>query len=413
MPSPKIAIIGAGPAGCMLGRILSLSGIPFTIYESDASPNYRSQGGTLDLHPPTGMAAMKEAQLWNELEKCARFDGDYVLMSDKDLKPFLQMGPSNKLSERPEIDRFQLRRILTESLPQGCIKWGHRLQRVEENGKLIFDHATESGFDLIIGCEGGWSKVRSYIAPEMRPHYTGIGYHRLVIPDAAKTAPELYGAVNHGNVFASSNGQRLGIQQLGDGSLNVAWASARPENWTQTCGYNPHNIGQVKKAILEDMYDWSPRLREAIEKAQEGICDAKNLYALPVGCRWEHRRGATIIGDAAHLMAPFAGEGVNSALDDARKLGAAIVRAAQAGGGQDELDREVQAFEEEMFTRMEVYQRQTDEITRLWFFSEGSMRDVIPKVILAHAKARMPTFLVPLAWGLVNSWWFVKTRLFS
>ncbi|OTA57151.1 FAD/NAD(P)-binding domain-containing protein [Hypoxylon sp. EC38] len=413
MAPPKIAIIGAGPSGCMLGRILSLSNIPFTIFESDASPNYRSQGGTLDLHPGTGLAAVKEAQLWDEFQEHVRWDGDYVMAADKDLNPLLQLGPSSKLSERPEIDRFQLRRILTESLPKGSIRWGHRLQRVDEGNILVFNNVTESGFDLIIGCEGAWSKVRSYISPEVKPHYTGVGFHRLAISDAAKTTPNLYKLVNHGNVFASWNGKRLGIQQMGDGSLNVAWGTRRPENWIQTCGYNPHNIEQVKKAILDEMDDWHPQLREAIEKAQNDVCEPKNLYQLPVGWHWQHRRGATIIGDAAHLMAPFAGEGVNVAFDDARKLAAAIVRAMQAGGGLDQLDKEVQAFEEEMFTRMVVYQRQTEEITKLWFFTEGSIRDIIPKVIFAHAKAKMPTVLHPLAWGLINAFWFAKTKLFS
>lgn len=413
MPSPKIAIIGAGPAGCMLGRILSLSNIPFIIYESDASPNYRSQGGSLDLHHGTGLAAMKDAQLWDEFMKYARFDGDYLMMADKELKPFIQLGPSNKLSERPEIDRAQLRQLLTESLPDGCIKWGHRLQRVEDGNVLVFEHGTESGYDLVIGCEGAWSKVQSYIEPAVKPHYTGLGGHQLRIPDAARNAPNVYKTVNRGSVFASSNGQRMMIQQLGDGSLSAAWLTRRPEDWAQTCGYDPHNFEEVKKAILEEMHDWGPDAREAIEKTQECTGDPRKLYMLPVGWQWEHRRGVTIIGDAAHLMTPFGGEGVNVALDDARKLAAAITKVVQSGGGLDELDKEVQIFEKAMFPRMEIYNRQADEMMKLWFFSEGNMRDVIPKVMFGHAKVRLPTVMHPVAWGLVNLYWFLKTRFYG
>jgi 2-polyprenyl-6-methoxyphenol hydroxylase-like FAD-dependent oxidoreductase len=49
------------------------------------------------------------------------------------------------------------------------------------------------------------------------------------------------------------------------------------------------------------------------------------MYMLPIGFSWPHRSGVTIIGDAAHLMTPFAGEGVNLAMWDAMLLGRALV----------------------------------------------------------------------------------------
>ncbi|KAI1506629.1 hypothetical protein F5X99DRAFT_365001 [Biscogniauxia marginata] len=411
MTTPKIAIIGAGPAGCMLARLLSLSNIPVTIYESDLSPDYRSQGGTLDLHPKTGLAAMKEAQLWDEFRKEARFEYDYLLVCDKDLKAFVEMGSNNGNSQRPEIDRSQLRRILTESLPDGTIKWGHRLQRVEEDGRLVFEHSTESGFDFIVGCDGAWSKVRNHMTT-VKPQYSGVGYHQLSVPDAEHTAPELYKIVNHGNVFAHWNGRQFSVQQMGDGSLRVGNASVRPENWMQSCGYDPHNLEQTKRAILEEIHDWCPQLREAVEKAQ-GNCDPKNLYMLPVGWHWEHRRGLTLIGDAAHLMTPFAGEGVNVAFDDARKLAAAVARSVQGGSGPEELDKQVRRFEQEMFPRMEMYQRMTNEVTQLWLFTEGDLRGIVPKVLVSHIRLTVPRILIPLAWMLTHLWWFVKTRLYK
>ena len=89
MATPKIAIIGAGPAGCLLARLLHLAGIPTTVYEGEASPNYRSQGGSLDLHTNTGLAALREAGLWDEFQKHARYDGQYMAIVDKNLKYYL------------------------------------------------------------------------------------------------------------------------------------------------------------------------------------------------------------------------------------------------------------------------------------------------------------------------------------
>ncbi|KAI0124841.1 tetracycline resistance protein from transposon [Xylariales sp. AK1849] len=368
MTTPKIAIIGAGPVGCMIARILSLSNISTTIFESDSSPDYRSQGGTLDLHPDTGLAALKDAQLYDDFKKIARYTGDYYLMTDKNCKPFVEWGPSKSgASERPEIDRADLRKLIAESLPEGTINWGNRLQRVGEGGKLVFEHGVESGFDLIVGCEGGWSKVRKYLT-EVRPRYTGIGYTVVEIAAPEQAAPNLYKLVNGGNVFSHAEGKKIAIQQMGDGSLHVGWASIRPEHWMETCGYNPRDLESTRQAILEEMSDWSPRLREAVEKA-DGKCEPRNLYMLPVGWTWEHRRGATIIGDAAHVMTPFAGEGLNVGLDDARRLAAVIIKAVQSGRGLDGIDEAISVSEKEMCTRMKKYQRLTDELTQLWFSS--------------------------------------------
>ena len=78
----KIAIIGAGPGGCMLARLLHCANINVTIFEAEASVDFRSQGGTLDLRTKTGLAAMKEAGLYEEFLKHARFGGESLVLCD-------------------------------------------------------------------------------------------------------------------------------------------------------------------------------------------------------------------------------------------------------------------------------------------------------------------------------------------
>ncbi|WP_457321583.1 NAD(P)-binding protein, partial [Stenotrophomonas sp. P5_B8] len=53
---PRIAVVGAGPAGLLLGCRLRQAGIPFQLFEADAGPDTRGQGGMLDLHAATGQA---------------------------------------------------------------------------------------------------------------------------------------------------------------------------------------------------------------------------------------------------------------------------------------------------------------------------------------------------------------------
>lgn len=103
--APKIAIIGAGPTGCMLARLLlrlsssaNIQPLTIHIYESESSPDYRSQGGTLDLHPKTGLAALQAAGLFDKFLEKARYDGDSLQVTDKDLRVYMSLAPSVKPS---------------------------------------------------------------------------------------------------------------------------------------------------------------------------------------------------------------------------------------------------------------------------------------------------------------------------
>jgi 2-polyprenyl-6-methoxyphenol hydroxylase-like FAD-dependent oxidoreductase len=107
--TPKIAIIGAGPAGLTLARLLHVSNanVSVTLYERDASPSSRpDQGGTLDLHTDTGPAALRKCNLWDSFLKYARYDGQELVIADKNATEYVHLrGTSGEkagaIRERP------------------------------------------------------------------------------------------------------------------------------------------------------------------------------------------------------------------------------------------------------------------------------------------------------------------------
>ncbi|KAK3315398.1 hypothetical protein B0H66DRAFT_536266 [Apodospora peruviana] len=421
MTPPRVAIIGAGPTGTMLARLLHLANIPVVIFEADASPNYRSQGGTLDLHPPTGLAALKQAGLFEKFLEKARYDGDALQITDKDLRVYLKVEPTSTkhdnsttpvggggggvakqiAGQRPEIDRFELRKLLLESLPPDTIRWNMRLKRLSSSPSsnkpvLEFDSGqTETGFDLVVGADGAWSKVRSSFLSSVIPTFAGIGLIHLSIPDAEKTSPEVYRAVNRGNMFAYSTGKFLAVQQMGDGSINVYAQTTQkdPHNWTTSeKWFHPDDANLTRSSLISEggpFADWHPILREAIQKAT-AQCVPRTLFQLPIGFTWDHKPGATLIGDAAHLMTPFAGEGVNVGLEDAMKLAQAII-----GAKEGELDGAVRAYEAEMFPRAAKVAKLTDELRLAWMFTPGSPGSVIAKTTAMHVNKHAPGVLHP------------------
>jgi 2-polyprenyl-6-methoxyphenol hydroxylase-like FAD-dependent oxidoreductase len=184
MQAPAIAIIGGGPSGLVLARLLEVNGITdYVVFERDESPTPgpNHQGGTLDLHESSGMLALKRAGLFDKFSKdLARWDAACLHILDSAGETIAQFS---KIGDRPEIDRFQLRQLLLDSIPSEKIRWGHGVKSVERyrsgnndavrgNGCVInfANGASVSGFRLVVGADGVWSKVRSLV----RKHFTGL-----------------------------------------------------------------------------------------------------------------------------------------------------------------------------------------------------------------------------------------------
>jgi 2-polyprenyl-6-methoxyphenol hydroxylase-like FAD-dependent oxidoreductase len=418
MSTPRIAIIGAGPGGCMLARLLHTHNIACTIFEGETSIDYRSQGGTLDLRAKTGLHTIKEAGLWEEFQNYARYDGESLLITDKNLTTWMRRAPGKpdqkqSLMEAPEIDRCDLRKILLESVPKETIRWGMKLARVQETNaahELHFVNGeVERGYDLIVGCDGAWSKTRSILSSET-PYYTGLGGWTMQIPDAKTTAPEIYKLVNRGSVFAFSDGKSIAIQQLSSGDIWVSIDAQQPERENRPANVETPDIEAVKKELASQFHDWVPELRGAFDKVR-GDAVRRQLYMLPTDFTWPHKKGVTLLGDAAHLMSPFSGIGVNTAFTDALLLSHQIIDYVESGSTRD-LDDFVSKYEQEMFVHAHKAMVHTEGSMKDMLFTPGAPRTSIASYISRHAKADLPPWSHPLVTALVYAgfWvykWFV------
>ena len=429
----RIAIIGAGPAGCTLARLLLTLPLPTPstprptvhIFEGEASADIRRQGGTLDLHTATGQQALRECGLYDEFLAEARFDGEALTVADKRFVTYLKLGSSthdnNHNRGRPEIDRSALRRILIESLPEGLIQWGRRLCKVDVTSKgdlvLLFEPTaggnpavsfTSSGYDLIVGADGAFSKVRPLVS-DTAPLYSGISGFTFNIPTPADKVPALHAAVAGGSIFSFSDGRSLTIQQLGEGKLYCnAWA-VRSEDWLDNLPFDIQDGQAVKAALLREYADWDLRLVAALEAGDESSFTGRKLWMLPVGMTWQGRKGVTLIGDAAHLATPFAGEGVNIAMQDAQKLAHAILGDLSLPNydPRTDLAERVRTFESEMFDRAKAVQERAYGNMVDMYFTPGAPRTTIERWVLRGLSGTFSGWQHVLAGWIVYAGYFI------
>ncbi|WP_327186505.1 FAD-dependent oxidoreductase [Streptomyces sp. NBC_01334] len=342
-----VAIIGAGLGGLTLARVLHVHGIEAAVLDLDASPGARTQGGMLDIHLDSGQEALRAAGLHEEFRTLVLPGGQATRVLDKDAVVRFE-GADDGTGERPEVDRGALRDLLLNALPEGTVRWGAKVTgaRPLGDGRHEVRLGDGSAFttDLLVGADGAWSRIRPLLS-DARPAYTGVSFVETDLLEADVRHPVSAGVVGGGFLLALGAGRGFLAHREPDGSLHVYTALRVAEDWADRVDFG--DAEAARGHVLEHFADWDKSLRALVADA-DGPLVPRLIHALPVGHRWDRVPGVTLLGDAAHLMSPFAGEGANLAMLDGAELGLSL--AAHPG----EREAALAAYEEKLFPRSEA-----------------------------------------------------------
>ncbi len=325
VPHHPVAIIGAGLGGLTLARVLHTRGIEAAVFDLEASGHARTQGGMLDIHEETGQAALRAARLHEEFRARLHPGGEAMRILDSDAR-VLREEADDGAGDRPEIDRGDLRDLLLGSLPAGAVRWGAKATAARPLGQgrheVTLADGTVFTTSLLVGADGAWSRIRPLVSAAA-PAYSGISFAELDLLDADAQHPACAALVGGGMFFALGDGKGFLAHRETDGSLHVYTALRMPENGLS--GIDFTSASAAKAALLGHFEGWAPGLRQLISEA-DGPLVPRLIHALPAGHRWARVPGVTLLGDAAHLMSPFAGEGANLAMIDGADLGQCLAR---------------------------------------------------------------------------------------
>ena len=317
----RVAIIGGGIGGLTAANALSRTGIETAVYESAAE--LREIGAGVALHPN----AMKVLRAIGVEDGVRTVAGRSQWQVMRNWKTGRVIGRTSRQQQEASfgipganVHRADLLDVLAHALPAGLVTLGKRCTQVRPDGDVAvarFADGSEIEADVIVGADGIHSPVRACLFGPDDPRFTGkICYRSIVRAEAVRgVRPSA-----DGSQWLGPHGTIVLYPLRGEELINVVChyddASYRHESWIAECS---------REEVLERYAGWHESLLGLFAAA--GTWYKWALYDRDPIPRWTRGR-VTVLGDAAHPMLPYLGQGACQAIEDGAVLATALTAEA-------------------------------------------------------------------------------------
>ena len=373
----RVGIVGGGIGGLALAQGLKKAGVSVALYERDATPTDRLQGYRVRISPK-GSAALHDclpADLFDLFAAtCSADHRRFRFLTEKmeELLSFEFSGAPGAVAQNRAASRITLRQILLARL-DGIVQFGKTFTRYEETADgivLYFADGSTATCDVLVGADGGNSRVRQQFLPHAQRIDTGVvgiaakamltDDNRRRLPPRVLDGTGLVMAPGRRSMFiglhefatdapalpATGDGELAASDALSDNTTSyVFWAyGGRRTDLERGTPLEQLAPPDLQRLVLDRIRDWHPDYSVLVCASDPATFYVGSIKtSLPVAS-WPSRR-ITLIGDAIHSMTPYRGIGANIALRDAALL---CDKLAAAANGEGSIEAAIHDYERQM-----------------------------------------------------------------
>lgn len=364
---PNIAIIGGGIGGVALAVACLHRGIPFTLFERDKSFSDRSQGYGLTLQQASkamksfGIKSLKEG-IVSSKHIVHTTEGNII--GEWGMRKW--MPSDTKKSQKQtniHISRQSLRLALLEQLGgHNSVQWGHQLLNFKESDTKIDLSFQVNGeiknvqTDILVGADGIRSSVRKLLLGEEILPLRYLDCMVILGICSLKSIKNIESPLLDGaTVFQTANGKER-IYMMPYSEEAIMWQLSFPISEEAAKEISTKGKNSLKEEAIQRT-NWHSPIPEIIKATLESEISGYPVYdreILSTTLFEKTEKNITLIGDAAHPMSPFKGQGANQALLDALSFAQEITKKCTKSSNWKEIGIRksvLNDFESEMLSR--------------------------------------------------------------
>jgi salicylate hydroxylase len=311
----KVAVIGAGVSGLTFAAAMRKAApdVEIALFERDPSPTHRPQGYAIGLRNGTGLTALGELGLRDAVVGSDSIRVTNLAFTNQAGQTLLSLKSSpDDPNTTYRVQRLHLKQVLLEAAEPRRVQFGARcLGYVHANGRVIaaFEDKSQVDADYLIACDGAASAIRQQLVGDHKRYLGLVSIH-------AEAPIEVEHPLLDGGYFLTmgKNGCSFFCYRQPGG---VYWSYVVHADSEASIADQPQDV--LLQRVQSETRDWHDLVPRFVAAAKVDTIGVRGYYDKePI--KRVHEVRVWVIGDAAHPMCPFQGQGANMALVDAVRL---------------------------------------------------------------------------------------------